>query len=428
MQITGFSFSGNGQSVAMSFLQLKPWKERGSQYAAAALAGRLQGIFSGMRDANIFVMMPAAIRGLGTASGFDVELEDVGGLGHQALAAARTRFLELAAQDPALMAVRANSVPDQPQYYVNLDLNKASALALAPADIDETLASAFGGSYINDFTNKGRVKRVYMQADAPYRMQPEDIGIWRVRNDNGEMVPFSAFSTGNWLSGPPRLERYNGMPAASLSGAPAPGRSSGEAMQAVQRIMAQLPQGIGYEWTGASYQERLAGAQAPILYAISILFVFLCLAALYESWSIPFSVILVVPLGVIGALLLTSLRGLNNDVYFQVGLVTTIGLASKNAILIVEFAKKLMEEGMGLMEATLQASRIRLRPILMTSFAFIFGVLPLAIGTGAGAASRHAIGTGVIGGMLTSAVLGIFFVPLFFVFVQRHFVREHKAR
>jgi multidrug efflux pump subunit AcrB len=242
------------------------------------------------------------------------------------------------------------------------------------------------------------------------------------------MVPFSAFSTGNWLSGPPRLERYNGMPAASLSGAPAPGRSSGEAMQAVQRIMAQLPQGIGYEWTGASYQERLAGAQAPILYAISILFVFLCLAALYESWSIPFSVILVVPLGVIGALLLTSLRGLNNDVYFQVGLVTTIGLASKNAILIVEFAKKLMEEGMGLMEATLQASRIRLRPILMTSFAFIFGVLPLAIGTGAGAASRHAIGTGVIGGMLTSAVLGIFFVPLFFVFVQRHFVREHKAR
>ena len=296
-----------------------------------------------------------------------------------------------------------------------------------PGDVNDTLSSAFGSSYINDFINKGRVKRVFMQADAAFRMQPDDIGIWRVRNQAGEMVPLSAIATGTWTSGPPQLERYNGSSSLELTGSPSAGHSSGDAMKAVERIIAQLPQGIGFDWTGASYQERLAGAQAPLLYAISIVFVFLCLAALYESWSVPFSVILVVPLGVVGALLTTSLRGLDNDVYFQVGLVTTIGLASKNAILIVEFAKNAMAGGATAVEATLQAARIRLRPILMTSCAFMLGVLPLALGTGAGAASRNAIGTGVFGGMLSATVLGIFFVPIFFVFVQRWFVRARPA-
>ncbi len=419
----GFSFGGGGQTSGMAFIRLKPWSQRSGQYSAEAIAGRLQRSYFGVRDADVFIRQPPTIRGLGMASGFDVELKDVGGLGHTALATARDHFLELAAQDPALSAVRAGGLADQPQFHVDVDLNKASALGLAPADINDTLGSAFGGSYINDFINKGRVKKVYMQADAPYRMQPDDIGIWRVRNQMGDMVPLSAIATGSWTSGPPRFERYNGSSALALSGGPVAGRSTGDAMQAVERIMAQLPQGIGYEWTGASYQERLAGAQAPLLYAISIVFVFLCLAALYESWSVPFSVILVVPLGVIGALLTTTLRGLYNDVFFQVGLVTTIGLASKNAILIVEFAKTAMANGASAVEATLQAARIRLRPILMTSFAFMLGVLPLALGTGAGAASRNAIGTGVFGGMLTATALGIFFVPVFFVFVQRYFVR-----
>ena len=426
-EFAGFSFGGGGQTSGMAFMRLKPWSERNSHNSAEAIAGRLQRSFLGVRDADIYIRQPPTIRGLGTASGFDVELKDVGGIGHAALAAARDRFLELAAQDPVLSAVRAGGVADQPQFHVDIDLNKASALGLAPGDINDTLSSAFGSSYINDFINKGRVKKVYMQADAPYRMQPDDIGIWRVRNVSGEMVPLSAIATGSWTSGPPRLERYNGSSALALSGAPAAGHSTGDAMEAVERIMAQLPQGIGYDWTGASYQERLAGAQAPLLYAISIVFVFLCLAALYESWSVPFSVILVVPLGVIGALLTTTLRGLNNDVFFQVGLVTTIGLASKNAILIVEFAKNAMSEGASAIEATLQAARIRLRPILMTSCAFMLGVMPLALGRGAGAASRHAIGTGVLGGMLSATVLGIFFVPIFFVFVQRHFVRQRAS-
>jgi hydrophobe/amphiphile efflux-1 (HAE1) family protein len=423
----GFSFGSGGQTSGMAFLRLKPWSERSSHNTAEAIADRLQRTYFGVRDADIIIRQPPTIRGLGMTSGFDIELKDVGGLGHTALVAQRDRFLELAAQDPVLSAVRAGGVADQPQFHVDIDLNKASALGLAPADINDTLSSAFGSSYINDFINKGRVKKVYMQADAPFRMQPDDIGIWRVRNQAGEMVPLSAIATGSWTSGPPRLERYNGSSALALSGGAAQGHSTGDAMQAVERIMAQLPQGIGYDWTGASYQERLAGAQAPLLYAISIVFVFLCLAALYESWSVPFSVILVVPLGVIGALLTTTLRGLNNDVFFQVGLVTTIGLASKNAILIVEFAKTAMAGGASAIDATMQAARIRLRPILMTSFAFMLGVLPLALGTGAGAASRHAIGTGVFGGMLSATVLGIFFVPIFFVFVQRYFVRGGLA-
>jgi hydrophobe/amphiphile efflux-1 (HAE1) family protein len=423
----GFSFGGAGQTAGMAFLRLKPWSQRDRSHTANAIAARLQRTYFGVRDADVYIRQPPTIRGLGTTSGFDVELKDLGGLGHPALAAARDRFLELAARDPVLSAVRSGGVADQPQFHVDIDMNKASALGLAPADVNDTLSSAFGSSYINDFINKGRVKKVYMQADAPFRMQPDDIGIWRVRNQADEMVPLSAIAAGSWTSAPPELERYNGSSALSLSGAPSAGHSSGDAMQAVERIMAQLPQGIGYEWTGASYQERLAGAQAPLLYAISIVFVFLCLAALYESWSVPFSVILVVPLGVIGALLTTSLRGLNNDVFFQVTLVTTIGLASKNAILIVEFAKNAMAGGASALESILQAARIRLRPILMTSCAFMLGVMPLTLGRGAGAVSRNAIGTGVFGGMLSATVLGIFFVPIFFMFVQRYFVRQRAG-
>ena len=424
----GFSFGGAGQTSGMAFIRLKAWSERDRSQAAGAIQQRLQRSYFSVRDADVFIRQPPTIRGLGMSSGFEIQLKDVGGLGHDALAQARDRFLQLAAQDSTLTAVRAGGVADQPRFHIDIDMNKASALGLDPADVNDTLSSAFGSSYLNDFINKGRVKKVYMQADAPFRMQPEDIGIWRVRNQAGEMVPLSAIATGRWTSGPPQLERYNGSSSLELSGSPAPGHSSGDAMQAVERIVAQLPQGIGFDWTGASYQERLAGAQAPLLYGISIVFVFLCLAALYESWSVPFSVIMVVPLGVIGALLATTLRGLENDVYFQVGLVTTIGLASKNAILIVEFAQNAMAGGASAVEATLQAARIRLRPILMTSCAFMLGVLPLALGTGAGAASRNAIGTGVLGGMLSATVFGIFLVPVFFVFVQRYFVRQQPAQ
>ena len=424
----GFSFGGAGQTSGMAFIRLKAWSERDRSQAAGAIQQRLQRSYFSVRDADVFIRQPPTIRGLGMSSGFEIQLKDIGGLGHDALAQARDRFLQLAAQDSTLTAVRAGGVADQPRFHIDIDMNKASALGLEPGDVNDTLSSAFGSSYLNDFINKGRVKKVYMQADAPFRMQPEDIGIWRVRNQAGEMVPLSAIATGRWTSGPPQLERYNGSSSLELSGSPAPGHSSGDAMQAVERIVAQLPQGIGFDWTGASYQERLAGAQAPLLYGISIVFVFLCLAALYESWSVPFSVIMVVPLGVIGALLATTLRGLENDVYFQVGLITTIGLASKNAILIVEFAQNAMAGGASAVEATLQAARIRLRPILMTSCAFMLGVLPLALGTGAGAASRNAIGTGVLGGMLSATVFGIFLVPVFFVFVQRYFVRQQPTQ
>jgi Cation/multidrug efflux pump len=324
------------------------------------------------------------------------------------------------------MAVRPNGLDDVPEYNVDIDQQKAKALNLSLATINETLSSAWGSAYVNDFIDKGRVKKVYIQADAPFRMLPGDLDRWYVRNTLGEMVPFSTFATGHWSYGSPRLERYNGRPAVEILGMPAPGKSSGEAMAAVEEIASKLPEGIGYEWTGLSYQERLAGAQAPMLYAISLLVVFLCLAALYESWSVPFAVMLVVPLGVIGALLAANLRGLANDVYFQVGLLTTIGLSAKNAILIVEFAKALHEGGRSLFEATLEAARLRLRPILMTSLAFILGVLPLALSRGAGSGSQNAIGTGVMGGMISATVLAIFFVPVFFVLVFRSFPGKKK--
>ena len=416
--ITGFSFGGSGQSAGMTFIRLKDWDQRDANNSSAAVARRLTRTAGGIRDASIYFFQPSTVRGLGNSGGFDVELEDLAGLGHDALSRARDQFLALAAAEPTLAQVRAGGQADTPEYHVEIDQAKAAALGLSINDVNDTLSTALGGSYINDFINKNRVKKVYVQADAPYRMQPNDLDDWYVRNKLGEMVPLAAIASSSWKTGPPRLERYNGAASLALSGEAAPGKTSGEAMATVQRLMAMLPAGIGYEWSGASYEEIRAGAQAPALYAISVLFVFLCLAALYESWSLPFTVMLVVPLGVVGALAATSLRGLSNDVYFQIALVTTIGLSAKNAILIVEFAKKLHLGGMGLLEATLQAVRIRLRPILMTSLAFMLGVMPLVVSTGPGAGGRIAIGTGVFGGMLTATLLAIFFVPMSFVFVQ----------
>jgi multidrug efflux pump len=422
--VAGFSFAGRGQNAGLAFIQLKPWDERKGEAASAkAVAGRAMKAFSQIKSANVYAFLPPAVMELGNASGFDLFLQDRAGLGHEALMQARNQLLGMAAQNPSLMAVRPNGMEDTPQYQIDIDQARAGAFGLSQAEINTTLSTVLGSSYINDFIDRGRVKKVYVQGDAPFRMMPEDINLWYVRNTKGDMVPFSAFSSGRWTYGSPRLERYNGMSAVEVLGMPAPGLSSGHAMAAIEEIASKLPAGIGIEWTGLSYQERMSGSQAPALYAISILVVFLCLAALYESWSVPTSVILVVPLGIVGAVLATFARGLTNDVYFQVGLLTTIGLAAKNAILIVEFAKDLVEKGHGLLHATMEAARLRLRPILMTSLAFILGVLPLAISTGAGSGSQRAIGTGVIGGMLTATFLGIYFVPVFFVIVYRFAMR-----
>ena len=428
VSINGMGNGGNAQNTSMAFIKLKDWSEReDAASAAAAFSRRATRDLSAVRDARIFVILPPAIRGLGSSSGFDVELQDLGGIGHDKLVEAREQFLALAAKDAALSKVRKNGQDDTPRFRLAIDDQKAGAFGLSMADINDTLSTASGGSYVNDFINKSRVKRVYLQGDAPARAMGEDLANWYVRNGEGGMVPFSAFSSTSWTMGSPQLERYNGMAAFEIVGEPAEGVSSGTAMNAIEAIIKQLPEGVGYEWTGQSYQERLSGAQAPLLYAISVLVVFLCLAALYESWSIPFSVILIVPLGVLGAVLAASLRGLSNDVYFQVGLLTTVGLAAKNAILIVEFAKQLQEEGASLIDATLQAVRLRLRPILMTSLAFALGVLPLAISSGAGSASRVAIGTGVLGGMIAATVLGIFFIPLAYVAVRTLFSRPAPA-
>ncbi|ECM3060045.1 efflux RND transporter permease subunit [Salmonella enterica subsp. enterica serovar Agona] len=426
--VNGFSFSGQGQNSGMAFVSLKPWEERnGEENSVEAVIARATRAFSQIRDGLVFPFNMPAIVELGTATGFDFELIDQGGLGHDALTKARNQLLGMVAKHPDLLVrVRPNGLEDTPQFKLDVDQEKAQALGVSLSDINETISAALGGYYVNDFIDRGRVKKVYVQADAQFRMLPGDINNLYVRSANGEMVPFSTFSSARWIYGSPRLERYNGMPSMELLGEAAPGRSTGEAMSLMENLASQLPNGIGYDWTGMSYQERLSGNQAPALYAISLIVVFLCLAALYESWSIPFSVMLVVPLGVVGALLAASLRGLNNDVYFQVGLLTTIGLSAKNAILIVEFAKDLMEkEGRGLIEATLEASRMRLRPILMTSLAFILGVMPLVISRGAGSGAQNAVGTGVMGGMLTTTLLAIFFVPVFFVVVKRRFNRHH---
>ena len=427
--VNGFGFAGRGQNTGIAFVSLKDWSERpGAENKVEAITGRAMGTFSQIKDAMVFAFNLPAIVELGTATGFDFQLIDQGGLGHEKLTQARNQlFGEVAKHPDLLVGVRPNGLEDTPQYKIDIDQEKAQALGVSISDINTTLGAAWGGSYVNDFIDRGRVKKVYVMSEAQYRMLPNDINNWYVRGSDGQMVPFSAFSTSRWEYGSPRLERYNGLPSMEILGQAAPGRSTGEAMNLMEELASKLPAGIGYDWTGMSYQERLSGNQAPALYAISLIVVFLCLAALYESWSIPFSVMLVVPLGVIGALLAATFRGLTNDVYFQVGLLTTIGLSAKNAILIVEFAKDLMEkEGKGLIEATLEAVRMRLRPILMTSLAFILGVMPLVISSGAGSGAQNAVGTGVMGGMVTATVLAIFFVPVFFVVVRRRFSRKNE--
>ncbi|MCL2897578.1 efflux RND transporter permease subunit [Brenneria tiliae] len=427
--VNGFGFAGRGQNAGLAFVSLKEWDERsGSENKVAAIAARANAAFSQIKESIVIATNIPAIVELGTATGFDFQLIDQANLGHEKLTEARNQLLGMAAQrSDTLVQVRPNGMEDTPQFRLTVDQEKAQALGVALSDVNATLATALGGTYVNDFTDRGRVKKVYVQGDAPFRMLPDDIKNWYVRGSNGQMVPFSSFSTSHWEYGSPRLERYNGQPSMQIQGAAAPGKSTGEAMALMEEFVTKLPQGIGYEWTGMSYQERLSGNQAPALYTISLIVVFLCLAALYESWSIPFSVMLVVPLGILGAVVAASMRGLENDVYFKVGMLTTIGLSAKNAILIVEFAKDLMEkEGKGLIEATLDAVRMRLRPILMTSLAFILGVVPLVISSGAGSGAQNAVGTGVMGGMITATVLAIFFVPVFFVVVRRRFGKKNE--
>ncbi|BDG10049.1 efflux RND transporter permease subunit [Anaeromyxobacter paludicola] len=419
--VDGFGFAGRGQNVAIAFVSLKDWSQRKAPgLKAAAVAGRAMGAFAQYRGALAFAFTPPAVMELGNATGFDLQLQDRGGVGHEALMAARNQLLGAVRGEAGVAGVRPNGLEDTSEYKIDVDRQKASALGVSLADVNATLASTWGTSYVDDFLDGGRIKKVYMQADAPYRMRPEDVSRLYVRNAQGQMTPFSAFTTGRWTTGSPRLERFNGVPSLEILGAPAPGRSSGEAMAAMERLARQLPPGVGYEWTGLSFEERLSGSQAPALYAISLLVVFLCLCALYESWSIPLAVILVVPLGVLGAVGAAWAFGLSNDVYFQVALLTTIGLSTKNAILIVEFAKELEgREGRTLVQAALEAARLRLRPILMTSIAFVLGVLPLALSRGAGAGSQNAIGISLIGGMLSATFLAVLLVPVFFVVIRR---------
>ena len=425
--VTGFNFAGRGQNSGLAFVSLKPWAERTAPgQDAFSLIARAQKYFSGLRDGMVFAFAPPAVMELGNASGFNLFLEDRTALGHEALMQARNQFLGLAAQSPALTAVRPNGLNDEPQYQLKIDDEKARALGISLSDINATVSASWGSSYVNDFIDHGRVKKVFMQGIAASRMSPENLSDWFIRNDQGKMVPFTAFASGEWVYGSPKLERYNGTSAVEILGVPSAGYSSGDAMSVVQNIVAQLPLGISYSWTGVSYEERMSGNMAPALYALSLLVVFLCLAALYESWSIPFAVMLVVPLGVLGALVATLGRGLSNDIFFQVGLLTTVGLTAKNAILIVEFAKDLHERGATLFDAAVEACRMRLRPIVMTSLAFSLGVLPLAITQGAGAGSSHAIGTGVLGGMISATTLVIFWVPLFFVAISTVFKAKSK--
>jgi len=425
-QINGYNFAGRGQNQGMLFVKFKDWSERTTtKLSVQALTARIAARFASYGLAVIIPVNPPPIRELGTASGFDLELEDRGGLGHDRLVDARDRLLALAAKEPTIALARANGLNDNPTFKIDIDREKASALGVSASDIDQSFSIAWGSRYVNNFLDTdGRIKKVFVQADEPFRMNPEDLRLHYVRNAAGAMVPISAFATGAWTYGSPKLERYNGVSAFEIQGQAAPGRSTGQAMAAIERLALQLPQGIGYEWTGLSLQEVLSGSQAPVLYAISILVVFLSLAALYESWSIPISVILVVPLGVLGALIAATAFHMSNDVYFQVGLLTTIGLSAKNAILIVEFARNLHIEGRTLSEAAIEAAHLRLRPILMTSMAFILGVLPLAIASGAGSASRNAIGTGVIGGMLSATFLATFLIPMFFVVIGAKLSRD----
>ncbi|EDP58939.1 efflux RND transporter permease subunit [Vibrio sp. AND4] len=425
--VAGFSFAGQGQNMGMAFVGLKDWSEREAPGSdAASLTGRAMGYFSTIKEAMVFAFAPPAIQELGNATGFDFYLQDSTGNGHEALVAAQYQILGMAAQNPKLVGVRPNGQADAPMYQVHIDHVKLRALDVSINDVNQILASAWGGAYINDYIDRGRVKKVMVQSDAEHRMQPKDFDSWYVRNSQGEMVPFSAFATGEWTYGSPLLQRFNGLPAMNIQGGAAPGVSTGEAMAEIEAMVEKLPPGFTVNWNGISYEERLSGNQAPMLYALSILVVFLVLAALYESWSVPFAVVLVVPLGVLGAVLAVMTRGMDNDVFFQVSLLTTVGLATKNAILIVEFAKEYYEKGAGLIEATLHAVRVRLRPIIMTSLAFGLGVVPLAISAGVGSAGQNAVGTGVLGGMVSATLLGIFFVPVFFVVVERLFDRRAR--
>ena len=418
--IQGFSFGGSGQNNGLAFIKLKDWSERkDAEQRSDAVVTRAMRALTKIKDAMVYAFSPPAMPELGTASGFTLFLQDNAGLGHHALIAARDQLLSAASQDSQLTNVRPNGQEDSPQLRLTVDKEKASALGLSIASINATLSVAWGGQYIDDFVDRGRVKRVMLQADAPFRMVPEDFNKWSVRNQAGEMVPFTAFATSHWEYGSPRLERYNGVPAVQIQGEPSAGTSSGQSMAAIEKIASELPAGFGIEWTGLSFQERQAGAQTPLLYTLSLLIVFLCLAALYESWAIPTAVLLVAPLGILGTTFAASLLGLERDIYFQVAMLTTVGLTSKNAILIVEFAKANLESGMDLVAGTMQAVRDRLRPILMTSLAFGLGVLPLALASGAGSGAQRAIGTGVLGGIVIGTMLGLFFTPLFFVMVER---------
>jgi HAE1 family hydrophobic/amphiphilic exporter-1 len=422
MTVSGMGFSGRAQTNGLLFVKLRDWHLRNrSDLRAKAIAERATRAFSKIRSALVFAFPPPSVIELGVATGFDFQLLDRGGLGHEKLMAARNELLGMAAKDARLTKVRPNGLDDVPEYRVDVDWERAGALGVPISSIHDTIAAAFGSSYVNNFIQGGRVKRVFLQADAPYRMLPKDVEKLYVRNATGKMVPFSAFASAHWSAGAPRLERFNGFPSMNIQGEPAAGKSSGEAMQAMEEIVAKLPQGIGYEWTGLSYQERMGSSQAPLLYAFSVIVIFLCVAALYESWPIPIANLLMLPLGVFGAALATWGRGMHNDVYFQIGFLTTLGLTTKNAILIIQFAQERMAHGEGLVEATLGAVRVRFRPVIMTSLAFFFGVLPLAIATGAGAGAMNAIGTAVTGGMLSATFIDLFYIPLLFVVVSRLF-------
>jgi multidrug efflux pump len=424
--VVGFSFAGQAQNAGMGFVNLNDWSVRDESDSAFALVGRAFGAFSQIEDASAFPIVPPPIMELGNATGFDMQLVDRGSNGHVALMNARNQLLGMAAQNPKLAGVRPNGLSDVPQFKVNIDSEKASALGLNLSEINSALQIAWGSSYVNDFIDKGRIKRVYMQADAKYRMSPDDLDKWFVRNADGDMVAFSTFASTEWVYGSPKLERFNGISSVNIQGSPAEGISSGEAMEEMEKLVAQLPDGYAIEWSGLSFEEQQAGSQAPMLYAISILIVFLCLAALYESWSVPFAVMLVVPLGILGSVTAAFLFNLPNDVYLQVAFLTTVGLAAKNAILIVEFAKEQYEEGIDLMTAVSNAASQRFRPILMTSMAFILGVTPLAMASGAGSASQNAIGIAVMGGMFAATFLAIFFVPMFYVMVEKLFHKQDK--
>jgi len=427
MTLTGISFSGRSQNNAMVFAKLRDWELRDrKELKAPDVALRATMAFASIRNALVYAFTPPAVVELGMSKGFDFQLLDRGNLGHQALMDAQNQLLGIISRDPRVTKVRPNSREDVPEYRIDVDWEKAGTLGVPINSIHTTLSAAFGSGYVNDFMQGGRVKRVYVQADAPYRMLPKDLEKLYVRNAQGEMVPFTAFASGHWTSGAPQLNRYNGFPSINIWGEPAPGRSTGEAMLAMEEAVAQLPQGFGFDWTGLSYQERMSSSQAPLLYAFSIFVIFLCLAALYESWTVPISILLVLPLGVIGGIFASSWRGLANDVYFQIALLTTLGLTTKNAILIVQFAKGGLEKGMGLIEATIQGARLRFRPIIMTSLAFGFGILPLVVTTGAGAGAQNAIGTGVLGGMVTATILVVVFSPLFYVLIERVFGRKGR--